>query len=515
MSVNRAVFTISGNGQTFPVLLVDAKLRSWLATNGFDASQFNRWRWPVSASRSSYVEVLLTGEAVSALAGNALATDLLTASITTQGGTLSFAGLRALSPIPVCVSSRAVNAGIGVASIYALPLVDARYHAARNHAIEHHNVTDSANRRATQQSAPQSADDIGSALASSAGLTWSVSAGDEVSEPVYDVFSKGESSAVWLDRVLAMTGRVFTLSPSGTASVEAIDRRTVLDVLSPIESLIQAGGVRYRPPGSFSGFAYNAAAIEHWMREEVPAGVLVQFRASEPTGAPTYYGVSATSVATSFGLNPGPNSPSEVRLFDSAIYDATDVGDQAVASVRANLLAEWYYRRWRAGSMRVTLSGVVEPTFGASCQEAIWSIDADGAQTILIAETGWEGYSHLPPRASAVQGSHGVEMARTATGEILLSGGGGGGAGPLLRGVITARSVEPDAEGVVEESDLFYDWTASDGETGTSDVPATRAAQNVKVVPASVGALCTVMLDGDGDHVLWSVQGEKIDFRIC
>lgn len=516
--IGAIVCKITGNSATRPARLISPEVRDLLVSHGYDPARFNRWRWPIGASESSYVELLVTGADLVALNAAALSTDGLSVEIGAAGDTFTVAGLRALPPIPLCVSALSVGMGsAGSASgvtggLWALPLVDERYHARRRPASANYNVS-GAGRRFTQLDTPDDADDIIAGLATAAGLSITIT--DASTFVLPDVFAKGESAAVWLDRVAGATGRVIVRNPLGGFSCENIDKRTAATALSGFSSFLVAGGVRWQGAAG-SGYVSRVNAGDGWYRDEVPAAVRVYFRSTAATDAPSYYEVDATTTASGEGLVDSHNYP-RADLFDEATFDPLEAGDVTAAASRANEIATAFYRRWKAQSCSAILAGAQRPVMGGSIQVLTWILDPiAGIRTLAESSTSCPVYAHKAPRFSDVYASHGVEMARDAAGVVRVSGGGGS-AGIFIRGTITAVGGSDDGDGNTPVGDLTYDVDTETGGTITAGIPEDRPGDGtgLKFTRPSVGSLAIVRVDPSDGEVLYRVPDERIPFETC
>lgn len=512
-----AVVRLNIDGTRVGCALLDAPLRRVLADYGYDWRDYNRFRWPIGASRWATGTVILTGNDLDAALDAGAASDSFSVELGTNSAYITLAGMYALPPVPLFVAN-----GNAANALYALPIVCGRYHARTRAADENFNLLQ--RDRATWQpnttagaSTPYTYDEVLAALAADAGLPWAVLSGSAVTtrNPT-DVRAFGESAATWIDSLLAESGRVYVYQIDGTARAELINARTVFTVLTSLSAYVKTGGVRYAfdgsPPSNLVG---NTAPVVDWMSQTVPATVRVVRPSVRPSSVqafndPWVSASAATYNAASASLQSGDES---VRDIADNQFVLNPSSPTSAENARREAVATDFYRRYRAGGMDVFVGGIVAPTFGGSCQEAEWWCDpVGGFHTRLRADPEWVGYGFLPIRRGVRAGDAMQFSGRhDGTGEIRPLG-----EVRIVRGTITHQQTSVEAAA----SSHAYKALSLDGiwNVSTFAAPKLRPFNGAPLIePAEVGSECSIWIDdtaGVPVPRLWACQ-ERLVFEEC
>ena len=510
-----AVLRLNVDGTRVACVLVDAAWRGLLNDAGYDWRDYNRIVWPIGASEWASGKLLVSGAGLAALISAGVDDGPFDIEIGSVGNLVTLEGMYALPPEPLFIGGDSTNA-----RLYALPIVCARYQARHRTADANYNLL----QRDLQTWQPDtiegpgdpwSYDQIGSALASDAGLPWSVLSGSAVTarNPT-EVRAFGDSAPRWLDSLLAESGRVYVYDIDGTGQAQLIDARDVFDVLTPLAGKIAHGGVRYATGSPPSDIAGVAAPVAAWMTQDVPETVRVIRPSIRQTvqayNDPWVSASAATYNAASASLAAGDESARDIH--DNQ-YVLDPGAPTSAENARREAVATDYYRRFVAGGLDVFCAGIVAPTFGGSCQRAEWVCDpVGGFRTRLVADPNWHGYGFVcglgrvraGDAMQVVRRHDGTEEARVV-GDVRH-----------VRGTITALQTVGEAAAsthAYKAESLDGVWTISSFQS-----PLLRPYNGVPIVaPAEVGSECTIWIDdtaGVPVPYLYACQ-ERLAFEEC
>lgn len=516
--VERQLARIQISGTTVGIVIVDRELADALTEAGYDWTDYNHLRWPIGASRHASGKFLFHASAIETLQAAGIHSSPFILQIGDSEEPVSIQNLLALPPEPLFVSTRGAREGSDAAEsvrLYALPIVDTRYHSRHSVASQNFNLLgpdrQTFNTETTDvDESPFTYDEVGALLAADAGLTFSVAAGSERSTNPFDLRVRGLSASVALDRLLAESGRVFVFGFDGVSTVEDIDKREVLQVLTTVRERIITGGVGYATPTSVGDtFVNETSPLSIWSSQEVPVTVAVSFPTLDgttPANDPTVKRIVATNNAATFSLNAGLDAVRDVP--DSMpIVDPDEVSGAELARVEFRALQ--FYRRYVAGSMDVWIAGIVTPTMGGSCQELTWYFDAIRAvRTRARADFNLDLYGDESPESGIMAGT-GVQIVRRAGGnvEARLIDGVSVKIGKITEASVVGESLPPIA---------LYNAESEDGSWKTPQLarPLYRPYNDEPFIFAAVvDSDCLIALIDD-EFLLWSCD-ERIAFEVC
>lgn len=495
-------------------VLVTPELAERMRRMGLDPYAFNRVRWPVGASNHASGDLLISSSGLASLVSAGFPG---AASASIELGDLhspiTLTGMQLLPPRPLLVD------GIGaVDRIYAIPVTCRRYQKRSLSASQNYNLL--GRNRSTLQPLTISGgtdafnyDQVGSALASAAGLTWTVTSAVTGRYPV-DVRCNGLPAAQWIDALLAESGRVYVLKIDGSVSVEFVDVRSVFDVLSPLSPKIIHGGVRYARGSAPTTFLGDSSPVATWSAQEVPATVRVVFpsvrRSVHAYNDPWVHKRTAAYTASDAGLVAGNETVREIHD-NWPVLNPDSISAPEIA--RAEAIAQDFYRRYRAGALEVLVAGIVSPLLGGACQEVEWICDGMGFMTVLRSRFDWPGYG-FEPASPGVLGGDATLITRRASGFVQVVHMG---EARLVRGKITARATAVEAQA----SDHLYKADSLDGVWSITSfqAPLCRPYNGTPIVsPPAINSECLIWIDDVSSSTptpkLWQCQ-EKLVFEEC
>lgn len=518
--VERQLARIQIGGTTVAIVIVDRELADALTEAGYDWTDYNHLRWPIGASRHASGKFLFHASGIETLQAAGIHSSPFILQIGDSEEPVSIQNLLALPPEPLFVSTRGAREGSDAAEsvrLYALPIVDTRYHSRNSVASQNFNLLgpdrQTFNTETTDvDESPFTYDEIGALLAADAGLTFSVAAGSERSTNPFDLRVQGLSASIALDRLLTESGRVFILRFDGVSTVENVDQRQVTQVLTTVRERIITGGVGYATPAAIGdAFITEISPLAIWSSQEVPVTVAVSFPTLDgttPANDPTVKRIVATNNAATFSLSAGLDAVRDIP--DSMpIVDPDEVSGAELARVEFRALQ--YYRRYVAGSMDVWIAGIVTPTMGGSCQELIWYFDdIRGVRTRARADFNLDLYGDELPESGIMAGT-GIQIVRRPGGDAEAR---------LIDGVDTkmGKITENTAVGGLPlfPTDALYKAISNDGawEVTEFERPLYRPYDDVPTVfAAPVDSDCRIALIDDV-FFLWSCD-ERLVHEVC
>lgn len=517
--VERQIARINIGGTTVAIVIIDREIADVLSDAGYNWHDYNHLKWPIGASRHASGKFLFHASAIEKMRDAGIHDAPFTLEIGDSAAPTTITGLLALPPEPLFVSTRGARDEVDASEsvrLYAMPIVDSRFHSASNPAAANYNLlgadreTFNSETTADGDTTPHTYDELGEILAVAAGLTWNPAAGSFRTTHPFDLRVQGTSAAVALDRMLAESGRVFIVGIDGVDVVENVDQREVSQVITTVRERILTGGVRYATPTAIGdSFINEVSPLAVWASQEVPVVVVVSMPTLDGTTTsndPTVKRLTAAYNAVSAGVTSGLDATRDIP--DSMpVLDPDDPSSAELA--RVELRAEEYYRRFVAGAMDVWCAGIVVPNLGGSCQEITWFFDnVRGARTRLVSDFDLALLGDEDPPLM-VNAGPGVQVVRRPGGDVEAR---------LIDGVDIkkAKITEASAVGEVLPAVALYKAESNDGAWITPDLarPLYRPYNDAPLVLAAlVGSDCTVaMID---DVVTLDFCDERIVFEAC
>lgn len=515
--VERQIARIRIGGTTVGIVIIDRELADVLSDAGYNWQDYNHLRWPIGAARHASGKFLFHASGIEKLRAAGIHDATFELQIGDSSAPTTISNLMALPLEPLFVSTRGARDEVDASEsvrLYALPIVDTRFHLARNPAAANYNLLGADRETFNEETIdgpddPFTYDEIGAILAASAGLTWTPASGATRSTHPFDMRVQGTSAAVALDRMLAESGRVFVVGVDGVHAVENVDQRQGSQVLTTVRERILTGGVRYATPTSIGDtFLNEVSPLAVWASQEVPVQVAISMPTLDgttPANDPTVKRIIATNNAATFSLSSGLDTTRDIP--DSMPVLDPDAPSEAELA-RVELRAEEFYRRYVAGAMDVWCAGIVVPSLGGSCQEITWFFDnIRGARTRLVSRFDLDllGDDAPPPMVNA---GRGIQIVRRPGGDVetrLIDGV------DVKAGRITQASVDVDSLPPVAR----YKCISNDGswETVVLARPIYRPYNDIPLIsPAIVGSNCLVARINNV-VALWSCD-ERLTFEI-
>lgn len=392
--VERQIARINIGGTTVAIVIIDLELADVLSKAGYNWQDYNHLTWPIGASRHASGKFLFHASAIEKLRAAGIHDAPFDLEIGDSAAPTTIKNLLALPLEPLFVSTRGARDEVDATEsvrLYALPIVDTRFHLAKNPAAANFNLLGADRETFNDETTdgpddPHTYEEVGALLAAAAGLTYNPASGATRTTHPFDMRVQGTSAAVALDRMLAESGRVFVFGVNGVNAVENVDQREVSQVLTTVRERILTGGVRYATPTAIGDtFLNEVSPLAVWASQEVPVQVAVSMPtldgttpANDPTVKRSIATYNAVSAGVSSGLDATRDIPDSMPVLDPDSLTAAELA-------RIELRAEEYYRRFVAGAMDVWCAGIIVPNLGGSCQEITWFFDnVRGARTRLV-----------------------------------------------------------------------------------------------------------------------------------
>jgi hypothetical protein len=255
-------------------------------------------------------------------------------------------------------------------NLYAVPITCSRWNVRERYATKSWNRVAFGETHITGGDA-QNEDVILLDLFQDAALPVSFADSDEGWQP-FEVHAKGDPATVWIDDLLAETGRIYVYGIDGSGVVQHIDNVNSFATLLAFSEYVQSGGVGYLST-FISDHTADVSPGLGWIRREVPFDVrVVRHGQQDETAEPTIF--TPNYSAASIGLSQAIGDPA--TLHDNYPFiDPDDPVTSGTLDARAEELALAFYRRYRSGSLRAVLAGFHNPTLGGGCQRVTWRLE--------------------------------------------------------------------------------------------------------------------------------------------
>ncbi len=392
-------------------LLVTPELAEILRNYGFDPATFNHMRWPHGAGRHASCRVVMTGDAINALAPGGIAAAPLKFRI----GDVDFDKVYLRTPRPMIIGAQSL--------LYAIEVVDERWYWNSRPAEADHNIySDAKNAKftATSQTSPTA---IVSALLagqsfvlpSEVDMTGLVEAKTDTYDGLRDLRAQDLSFGDLIDRVCAICGVVFAAHPSPVAGKRyaflPVDKGASVAIgetgiyTAKISDLMAGGLYAAGAPGSPPAWIGSRADLG----AEMPASVRVmsptwvqgnayaygQTGSSGPTWTTKTTHASIVPFLLVFNSFAGwwPTGPAQITAGDS-IQDVWDtvwtevstagtIVDASAVTARAKVVARLHYSRFIAGCGESLWRGCFNDfPLWAGALDREWGIASVGDQII-------------------------------------------------------------------------------------------------------------------------------------